>query len=362
MAFLSLVGPTDMRQFHVSATSLTFVPGTLQSLPEFVSDYTLPIFYDQSIRPDYVTTGPGEALFLGTGLTVTGNTITAGTIQNIVLDYPGTGFVVNRISQLSVDATLLNGPISTVSAADDLVFLRDVLSGDDLIQCGFFSPSTGPVSGDDWIFGGAGKDSIYTGPGNDRLNGDGGKDALYGGDGKDKLNGGGGNDKLFGQGQVDKLYGNGGGDSLFGATGNDRLFGGAGSDDLYGGAGSDRLDGGGGADQLFGGGGADTFIFANLSQAGDTIADFSGTPGQGDVIQLSASGFGGGLSAGALPSADFVSATDNLAVDATDRVIYNTLDRTLWFDADGTGSANAPVLIATLQPGTAVFDVDILIA
>ncbi len=42
-----------------------------------------------------------------------------------------------------------------------------------------------------------------------------------------------------------------------------------------------------------------------------------------------------------LDPSHFVARADNLAQDANDRFIFRTTDHTLWFDADGNGSANA---------------------
>lgn len=72
-------------------------------------------------------------------------------------------------------------------------------------------------------------------------------------------------------------------------TGNDSansLSGAGGADTLIGGAGDDILRGGQGADQLTGGIGRDTFVFSDLSDAGDRITDFSSS--EGDLIDLSA--------------------------------------------------------------------------
>jgi len=85
------------------------------------------------------------------------------------------------------------------------------------------------------------------------------------------------------------LAGNGGANVLRGLAGNDQLGGGLGADRLIGGAGLDRLAGGGGAD---------TFVFNAPSEGRDTITDFvRGT----DRLEFSVAGFGGGLTAGAVP-------------------------------------------------------------
>ncbi len=59
---------------------------------------------------------------------------------------------------------------------------------------------------------------------------------------------------------------------------------------LFGGDGNDTLVGGGGQDVLTGGAGADSFVYAGLSELGDTITDFSAA--QGDTLVFRAAAFG----------------------------------------------------------------------
>jgi Ca2+-binding RTX toxin-like protein len=70
-----------------------------------------------------------------------------------------------------------------------------------------------------------------------------------------------------------------------GGKGNDSITGTDFADDLRGNGGNDILVGGAGGDILRGGGGSDTFIFG-AGFGHDTIADFAGGPGLGDVIQF----------------------------------------------------------------------------
>ncbi|MGB4828341.1 MAG: flagellar biosynthesis protein FlgM, partial [Paracoccaceae bacterium] len=56
----------------------------------------------------------------------------------------------------------------------------------------------------------------------------------------------------------------------------------------------------------------------------------------------------------------FQTRADNNAQDADDRFIFNTTDRTLWFDADGNG-AGAAIMVADLQAGAVVTAADILL-
>lgn len=81
-------------------------------------------------------------------------------------------------------------------------------------------------------------------------------------------------------------------ENAIGGNGGDNITGNSAANTLDGGAGNDVLTGGGGADTLIGGTGADTFVFDLASDSKganyDIIQDFSGTGGDGDVIDLSA--------------------------------------------------------------------------
>ncbi len=68
-------------------------------------------------------------------------------------------------------------------------------------------------------------------------------------------------------------------------SGNDVLVGGAGDDKLYGDTGDDTIDFGLGDDHAEGGAGRDTFIF-KAGYGADTITDFQGGSGVGDVVEF----------------------------------------------------------------------------
>lgn len=136
-------------------------------------------------------------------------------------------------------------------------------------------------------------------------------------------------------------------DTIAGFAGNDLIFGLAGNDSIDGGFGDDTLVGGAGNDILIGNIGADAFRFIVPGDGVDTIRDFSAA--QGDVIQISAIGFGGGLVAGPLGPGLFTSGAGvTAAANATQRFAYNTTNGALFFDVDGVGGA-AAVQIATLS-------------
>jgi Ca2+-binding RTX toxin-like protein len=266
------------------------------------------------------------------------------------------------------------------------------------------TPTISGTAGVDRLNGTRGQDFIAGLAGNDTLNGGSGNDILDGGTGADRMVGGSGDDtyivdssrdttvELAGQGNdtvktaVDSLAlganvenliytgsgafigtgnglnntiaGGGGDDRLSGGGGADRLDGGAGADSLSGGLGNDRLHGGADADTLRGGGGADVFVFGAPDEGLDTIADFSA----GDHIEISASGFGGGLVAG--NPATLVTAAS--AAEATN----DGANGYFIFDNDGTdagtvlwdptgGAGDDAVAVVKLQGITSLLPADL---
>ncbi len=144
---------------------------------------------------------------------------------------------------------------------------------------------------------------------------------------------------LTGNAVANKLNGLGGGDRLLGLDGND------------------TLNGGFGKDQLTGGTGADAFVFGTRFAAlnVDLIKDFSS--GQ-DEIHLDDDVFKAFSAASSpdLAPGQFLSAAGaSQALDADDRIIYNTTTGALYYDADGLGGANAvqfAILAGTTSPPT----------
>jgi Ca2+-binding RTX toxin-like protein len=148
------------------------------------------------------------------------------------------------------------------------------------------------------------------------------------------------------------MVGNDAANVLRGLDGKDNLAGLAGDDVLYGGADRDRLNGGAGAD---------AFVFdttpVNVSNT-DFITDFTVAD---DTIWLddaifAALGGPGALTAGALR----IVASGHAAADADDRIIYNSTNGALWYDADGTG-AGAGVYVAQMSAGLALTEADFLV-
>ena len=136
------------------------------------------------------------------------------------------------------------------------------------------------------------------------------------------------------------------------------MISGAGNDTLNAGDGNDYLSGGRGRDRLIGGDGKDVFVFDTAFSASniDNLVDFNTTD---DTCQLKAAVFDG-LALGRLSLTAFAANATGDAVDAGDRILFNTTSGNLYFDADGTGSALG-VLFATLDPTTALSNADFVV-
>lgn len=248
--------------------------------------------------------------------------------------------------------------------------------------------------GKDTLWGQGGSDSLYGGTGNDFIDGGTGNDTLDGGTGNDTMSGGAGNDtyyvdnaadvvtetsashgndtvyttvnrtlgnyqeRLFLQGGAlngagntldNGVYGNSDNNHLYGGTGNDVLSGGAGDDMLYGGTGNDLIAGGTGNDTLSGGTtGADRYLFntaLNSKTNKDTLTDFIFT--QGDKFNLDNDIFTKLAYVGTLRATQFRANLAGNAVDSNDYILYSTIGKTLYYDADGSG-AGAKIAFATL--------------
>jgi Ca2+-binding RTX toxin-like protein len=244
----------------------------------------------------------------------------------------------------------------------------------------------------DLLNGTDGADFISGLGGNDWINGYGGNDLLKGGGGVDVLNGGTGNDILNGGEQADLMIGGLGDDTYIvndlndgimerGGQGSDRvlssvsyvlrdgadvellatssdagtsaiyLIGNSSGNEVRGNNGDNSINGGGGADQLTGLGGRDGFVFDTPLGGGniDTITDFYIYD---DVIVLDAAIFDALLGVGGwVAPGEFV--IGPAALDANDRLIYNSASGALFYDSDGAGGT-AAVQFATLDPGLAL--------
>lgn len=290
----------------------------------------------------------------------------------------GAGVTVDLAAYSATDG---EGDSDTLDGIENVIgsAYADTLSGD-----GGANSLIGS-DGADKLIGGGGNDVLSGGMGADTLNGDDDDDILDGGAGGDSLDGGDGNDTvtyagsgsgvqvtingaaslgdadgdslngienligsaytdaLTGDGSANALAGGGGDDLLSGLEDSDTLDGGSGNDSLDGGDGDDVLVGSYGSDVMSGGSGADTFLYYSTSQGGDTIDDFSGDGGDGDIIDLSEL---------------------HLAGDSKQYIAL--IGNELWVDLDGGGPVRGSgddVLIATFSDGAAEFSIatDVLI-
>ena len=141
---------------------------------------------------------------------------------------------------------------------------------------------------------------------------------------------------------------------------NDVLNGAGGAQNLAGQNGNDTLWGAAGADTLWGGAGNDAFIFREMGSANaDRLSDFASAP---DEIRLDDAAFTEIGATGNFAAGDtrFWASSSGAAHDASDRIIFETDTRQLWYDRDGDGSALAE-LIATITSGASVAASDIVV-
>jgi Ca2+-binding RTX toxin-like protein len=202
--------------------------------------------------------------------------------------------------------------------------------------------------GNDRVIGGSGNDNIYAGVGNDTLIGGIGDDIYYlsyqitditndtiiedANSGIDTAY------AIFTVGtlanNVEKLVLIGA--SAINATGNSL------NNTITGNSAANILNGGAGNDTLTGGAGIDTFVLNKTSV--DTITDFATT----EKLQISASAFGGLTTAPLLTTQLRIGAGAISAATASQRFIFNTTDKSLYFDIDGLNGV-AAVKIATIS-------------
>jgi Ca2+-binding RTX toxin-like protein len=156
-------------------------------------------------------------------------------------------------------------------------------------------------------------------------------------------NGDGSNNRLVADPNVwSLLYGGNSNDTLYGGKYNDTLAGGNANDSLLGGDGSDVLTGGNGNDTLTGGNGANRIQFGSAGEVlfngvnVDTIADFAV---QTDKIWLRQGDFAAlqtPVGASSLIVSEYAVITnDNQAGMSSAKVVYNSANGNLFYNADG---------------------------
>ena len=157
---------------------------------------------------------------------------------------------------------------------------------------------------------------------------------------------GSGAQELYGNDGANTLTSKGNANSVFSAH---NLIGYGGNDTLKGGSGYDALYGGTGADKLTGGGGTDEFRLDVLETSAnkDTITDFSSA--QGDFIVFHSSAFGALAPYVGTNIDPAIFRAGTAALDADDRIIYDSVSGNLWYDPTGNLAAGDAVLVAFLS-------------
>jgi Ca2+-binding RTX toxin-like protein len=214
--------------------------------------------------------------------------------------------------------------------------------------------------GDDYLNGGADGDVLNAGAGNDLLQGGAGQDSVYGGGGVDTADyrdksqkvevtlnvNGGGTVKVNGVAEdtladIENIIGGAAGDKIRGDTteGNNVFDGRGGNDTLNGDYGRDTLIGGKGNDKLIGGTEADQFVFnaslgsTNVDKIVDFVLDFDEIALDDAIFKALGTSF---------EKNEFVARADgHAATKASQHIIYDKSDGTLWYDADGSGGKAA---------------------
>jgi VCBS repeat-containing protein len=149
---------------------------------------------------------------------------------------------------------------------------------------------------------------------------------------------------ILGNGENDVINGTAASETLTGGPGNNIISGAAGNDVITGAGGQDSLSGGTGADTLTGGAGRDVFVFHRGETGVDTITDFTAGSG-GDALDIR------DLLANYTPASSIGSFVRLDAAGA---------DTNVMIDADGAGSSNSFVQVATLQGVTGLLLNDLL--
>ncbi len=286
------------------------------------------------------------------------------TSTDLVIEAAGGGTdTIRSTNSRTLDANVENGELLGTGAINSTGnALANTLTGNSGVNI-----LTGNA-GDDRLFGGAGNDTLRGGTGNDTLDGEAGADRMEGGDGNDLFTVDNTGDTIVewvnsGAGGVDTVRStvsftlaiNVENLTLLGTNNLDATGNGS-ANILIGSDAANILDGKGGNDTLSGLGGSDAFVFsAALGSANiDRVTDFqSGI----DRIHLDDAVFSG-LPTGNLAAGAFV--TGSQALDAGDRIIYDSTTGALLFDSDGTGSSGA-VRFATLSAGLTLSNADFFV-
>ena len=148
------------------------------------------------------------------------------------------------------------------------------------------------------------------------------------------------------------IYGGSGNDTVTTGSGNNTIYGDSGNDTITTGSGNDTIYGGDGNDVIATGGGADIVVL-NSIEGYDSVLDFSVSQ---DKFQLDSTIFESLVNLQGVLSVDNISfeANTTVAKDENDYIIYNQTNGNIFYDADGSGSLCAAILIADVTNNLAL--------
>jgi Ca2+-binding RTX toxin-like protein len=144
----------------------------------------------------------------------------------------------------------------------------------------------------------------------------------------------------------------------------DSLTGSSGANTLNGGAGNDTLNGHLGQDRLIGGPGNDRFVFSTAPGLAnrDRITDMNAAGN--DTIALQNAVFTGLGAANNVPlavAAFNINNANGVALDPTDRIIYDQDSGQLWYDSNGSTAGGTIVNFATVNVNQLLSAADFLV-
>jgi Ca2+-binding RTX toxin-like protein len=152
------------------------------------------------------------------------------------------------------------------------------------------------------------------------------------------------------------------GSQIWGQGGVDTLLGGAAGDTIYGGAGADVIKAGAGQDSIYGGAGSDDIHFLTQANFGANEAAakhdwiYAFTSGA-DEIKISGANFTGVAESDTITRTTSTTGNADLVVanygtvaagHANQRFMYDLTTGGLYYDGDGSGSTNTPILLALM--------------
>jgi len=277
------------------------------------------------------------------------DTISGALAANVITPWYTATSIGHMHATAGITVNMSGGATGTVTATYGADTSVDSFINVNNISGSAFGDTFNGTDGIQGFFGGAGDDVLHGGGGDDFLMGDLGADVLDGGSGFDVV--------LYNSAVTVSLEnssintGEAAGDTYIsieninGSSGNDVLIGDSGNNRIDGTSGADVFNGRGGFDTLVGYGQGDTFVFDSALSAGNLATIRNYATGE-DHINLDNTIFTQLGPEGALDAGAFVNGT--AALDATDRIIYDSATGNVSYDADGSG-VGAAVLFAKME-------------